>query len=251
MERRRALMQSFVPEELAHHEPMVRRLAREYVDRFIDKGEADLVDEMLWEIPLTVALHFLGVPEEDMDTLREYSIAHTVNTWGRPTRDEQLAVAEAVGQVLAVRRRRARQDARRPAGHGWMQYCHPAPEGAARGRHRLLPALDDDGRHRRRARDHGARLGQRDAAAAAEPRRVGRHLRRSRADPQRGRGVPAAVRVRRRVAADRDGGHADRRRRDPEGREAPDRQRLGQPRRAPLRERRTRSTSTATIPRTT
>ncbi|MFD0466386.1 hypothetical protein ACFQY9_37080 [Microvirga aerilata] len=52
MERRRALMHSFVPDELIRHEPMVRRLTREYVDRFIDKGEADLVDEMLWEIPL-------------------------------------------------------------------------------------------------------------------------------------------------------------------------------------------------------
>ena len=123
MERRRALMLSFLPEELAHHEPMVRRLTREYVDRFIDKGEADLVDEMLWEIPLTVALHFLGVPEEDMDTLREYSIAHTVNTWGRPTRDEQLAVAEAVGkfwQFAGSVLDKMRAD---PSGHGWMQYA--------------------------------------------------------------------------------------------------------------------------------
>jgi cytochrome P450/ferredoxin-NADP reductase len=123
MERRRALMQSFVPDELIHHEPMVRRLTREYVDRFIDKGEADLVDEMLWEIPLTVALHFLGVPEEDMATLREYSIAHTVNTWGRPTHDEQLAVAEAVGkfwQFAGGVLDKMRAD---PSKHGWMQYA--------------------------------------------------------------------------------------------------------------------------------
>ncbi len=122
MPRRRVLMDPFTPEALAHHEPMVRRLAREYVDRFIDDGKADLVDQMLWEVPLTVALHFLGVPEEDMDTLRRYSIAHTVNTWGRPRPDEQVAVAHAVGnfwqfagQVLA----KMRQD---PSGPGWMKY---------------------------------------------------------------------------------------------------------------------------------
>ena len=122
MPRRRALMDPFTPEELAHHEPMVRQLAREYVDRFIDDGKADLVDQILWEVPLTVALHFLGVPEEDMATLRKYSIAHTVNTWGRPRPEEQVAVAHAVGnfwqfagQVLA----RMRQD---PSGPGWMQY---------------------------------------------------------------------------------------------------------------------------------
>ena len=93
MPRRRVLMDPFTPEQLKHHEPMVRKLARDYVDRFINDGKADLVDQMLWEVPLTVALHFLGVPEEDMDTLREYSIAHTVNTWGRPKPEEQVAVA--------------------------------------------------------------------------------------------------------------------------------------------------------------
>ncbi|HEV7371768.1 cytochrome P450/oxidoreductase [Arenibaculum sp.] len=123
MERRRALMESFTLAELAHHEPMVRRLTREYLDRIIDRGEADLVDEMLWEIPLTVALHFLGVPEEDMDTLRDYSIAHTVNTWGRPSPEEQVAVAEAVGRFWQFAGKvldKMRQD---PSGHGWMQYA--------------------------------------------------------------------------------------------------------------------------------
>lgn len=123
MERRRALMASFEPDELAKHEPMVRRLTREYVDRFIDRGRVDLVDEMLWEIPLTVALHFLGIPEEDMDTLREYSIAHTVNTWGRPSPEEQVAVAEAVGkfwQYAGGVLEKMRED---PSGPGWMRYA--------------------------------------------------------------------------------------------------------------------------------
>jgi len=122
MPRRRALMEPFTPEHLTHHEPLVRRLAREYVDRFIDDGRADLVDQMLWEGPLTVALHFLGVPEEDMDTLRRYSIAHTVNTWGRPGPDEQVAVAHAVGNFWQYAGKvldKMRQD---PDAPGWMQY---------------------------------------------------------------------------------------------------------------------------------
>lgn len=122
MPRRRALMDPFTPEALKHHEPMVRRLTREYVDRFIDNGRADLVDQMLWEVPLTVALHFLGVPEEDMDRLREYSIAHTVNTWGRPKPEEQVAVAHAVGNFWQLAGKildKMRQD---PDAPGWMQY---------------------------------------------------------------------------------------------------------------------------------
>ena len=122
MPRRRALMDPFTPEELKHHEPLVRRLAREYVDRFIDDGRADLVDQMLWEIPLTVALHFLGVPEEDMDTLRKYSIAHTVNTWGRPRPEEQVAVAHAVGNFWQFAGKVLDKMRENPEGGGWMQY---------------------------------------------------------------------------------------------------------------------------------
>ena len=122
MPRRRVLMAPFTPEELQHHEPMVRKLARDYVDRFIDDGKADLVDQMLWEVPLTVALHFLGVPEEDMDTLREYSIAHTVNTWGRPKPEEQVAVAHAVGNFWQFAGKVLDKMRRDPSGPGWMKY---------------------------------------------------------------------------------------------------------------------------------
>jgi cytochrome P450/ferredoxin-NADP reductase len=123
MPRRRVLMEPFTPEALKAHEPMVRELARAYVDRFIDDGKADLVDQMLWEVPLTVALHFLGVPEEDMHTLRQYSIAHTVNTWGRPKPEEQVRVAHAVGNFWQLAGKildKMRQD---PSGPGWMKYA--------------------------------------------------------------------------------------------------------------------------------
>lgn len=122
MPRRRLLMDPFTPEALKHHEPMVRGLVRQFVDRLIDDGRADLVDQMLWEVPLTVALHFLGVPEEDMDTLRKYSIAHTVNTWGRPKPEEQVEVAHAVGnfwQFAGKVLKKMRQD---PSGPGWMKF---------------------------------------------------------------------------------------------------------------------------------
>jgi cytochrome P450/ferredoxin-NADP reductase len=122
MPRRRVLMEPFTPEALKHHEPMVRRLAREYVNRFIDDGRADLVEQILWEVPLTVALHFLGVPEEDMSMLRRYSIAHTVNTWGRPKPEEQLAVAHAVGNFWQFAGKVLEKMRRDPSGPGWMKY---------------------------------------------------------------------------------------------------------------------------------
>ena len=122
MPRRRILMKPFTPEELVHHEDMVRRLAREAVDAFIDDGRADLVAQMLYTVPLTVAMHFLGIPEEDMEPLKEFSVAHTVNTWGRPKPEEQVAVAHAVGKFWQYAGGILDKIRKDPSGPGWMHY---------------------------------------------------------------------------------------------------------------------------------
>jgi len=128
MARRRLLMDAFLPERLLAWEPMVRGLARQTMDRFVDTGRADLVGEMFQEIPLTIALKFLGVPDEDAAQLRQFAVAHTLNTWGRPTPEEQLAIAERVGRFWQTAQRilddmMARVDREGPdssPGEGWM-----------------------------------------------------------------------------------------------------------------------------------
>ena len=123
MERRRALMEHFLPENLAAKEDMIRQLTREKVDAFVDAGRVDLVEAMLWEIPLTVALHFLGVPKEDMDALKEFSVAHTVNTWGKPSPEQQLKVADAVGRFWQYAGQVLEKMRREPDGAGWMHHA--------------------------------------------------------------------------------------------------------------------------------
>lgn len=122
MERRRLLKSYFDPDHLVEHLPIVRKLATQYVDRFIDTGQADLVQDMLWELPLMVALHFLGVEEDDIAKLRKFSVAHTVNTWGRPTREEQMEVAENLGQFWKLSGEILEKMKATPDGPGWMRY---------------------------------------------------------------------------------------------------------------------------------
>lgn len=119
-ERRRALLGAFAPGALAAHLPRLRALVRARVDAMIDDGETDLVTALLWEVPFLVALEFLGVPEDDHEKLRAFSVAHTLNIWGRPSPEEQLEIAHGVGrfwqysgEVLA----RMKTD---PGGTGWM-----------------------------------------------------------------------------------------------------------------------------------
>jgi hypothetical protein len=91
---------------------------REYVDRFIDDGRADPRPDAVGSAA-DRGHAFLGVPEED--TLRQYSIAHTVNTWGRPRPEEQVAVAHAVGNFWQHAGRILDKMRETPM-PGWMQY---------------------------------------------------------------------------------------------------------------------------------
>lgn len=120
MARRRLLLDAFLPDNLIQYEPAIRSLARQYMDRFIDKGRADLVRDMFYEIPLTIALHFLGVPDEGADQLRQFAVAHTLNTWGRPTPQEQLAIAHNVGRFWQTAQNILDTMMARPDGQGWM-----------------------------------------------------------------------------------------------------------------------------------
>lgn len=122
MQRRRVLMAPFTPEHLAEHEPFVRELVRAAVDSFIDLGRVDLVERLLWHVPFTVALHFLGIDEEDRVRMKRFSIAHTVNAFGRPTPEERLAIAETVGQFWQFAGEILEKMRRTPDGPGWMRY---------------------------------------------------------------------------------------------------------------------------------
>ncbi|MCC5989577.1 MAG: cytochrome P450/oxidoreductase [Pararhodobacter sp.] len=119
-ERRRALLGAFAPEALAAHGTRVRALVRERVDAIIDKGRADLVQALSWEVPFLVALNFLGVPEDDHEKLRAFSVAHTLNTWGRPTPEEQIEIAHGVGRFWQYSGAVLERMKAEPAGQGWM-----------------------------------------------------------------------------------------------------------------------------------
>lgn len=122
MERRRALLEHFIPENLEEKQEMIRRLTREKIDGFIDRGRVDLVQEMLYEVPLTIALHFLGVPEDEIETLRNFAVAHAVNTWGRPTPEQQIEVAHGVGRFWQYAGEIIEKMRADPDGKGWMHY---------------------------------------------------------------------------------------------------------------------------------
>jgi cytochrome P450/ferredoxin-NADP reductase len=120
MERRRLLMDAFLPDRLMRLEPQVRALTREAMDRFVDDGKADLVAQLFHRVPLAVALKFLGVPDEDAQELHRFTVAHTLNTWGRPTPQQQVEIAHNVGRFWQTAQRILEKMRANPDGEGWM-----------------------------------------------------------------------------------------------------------------------------------
>ncbi len=123
MARRRLLMAPFTPEHLRAHEPMVRRLVTQAIDGFIDSGRVDLFRALLWDVPFSVALHFLGIDDDgDRERMHAFCMAHTKNAFGRPTDAERIEVAHNVGQFWQLSGEILEKMRRTPDGPGWMRY---------------------------------------------------------------------------------------------------------------------------------
>lgn len=120
MQRRRALLDAFAPQHLEELQSFVKELVNTKIDHMLALGQADLVAELFWDVPLIVALKFLGIPDEDMQELKKFAVAHTVNTWGRPSVDEQCHVAEGVGRFWQYAGQVLNKMKQQPDGLGWM-----------------------------------------------------------------------------------------------------------------------------------
>lgn len=97
-ERRRELLEAFTAPNLEELRETTRALVKKQVDSFINDGKVEVLSTILWEVPLVIALKFLGVPDDDITELQKYGVAHKVNTWGKPSPEEQVHVATMVGK---------------------------------------------------------------------------------------------------------------------------------------------------------
>ncbi|MEU6037662.1 cytochrome P450 [Actinomadura sp. NPDC047616] len=92
-------------------EPVLEPLAHELVDRFAERGEADLVAEFTTRYPVLVISRLLGLPVEDESTVRRW--AHDLFYF--PFEPDAAMTAsgeftEYIGPILAERRRRPGDD---------------------------------------------------------------------------------------------------------------------------------------------
>ncbi|WP_437634635.1 cytochrome P450 [Sorangium sp. So ce854] len=96
---RALLSRAFTPRAVAELEPRIRRLSRELLDRTIERGEMDLVEDYAVPLPLLVIAEMLGAPTEDQPRFKRWSdvildLSYTVSS--------SAEAARAIGAFTAV-----------------------------------------------------------------------------------------------------------------------------------------------------
>ncbi|RNF82533.1 cytochrome P450 [Streptomyces botrytidirepellens] len=70
---RRLVSKAFTPRRVAAFAPRVRELTDDLIDAFADRGEADLIHEFAFPLPIYAICDLLGVPREDQDDFRDWA----------------------------------------------------------------------------------------------------------------------------------------------------------------------------------
>ncbi len=83
------IKKAFTPRRIASMEPQIREIATTMIDRFADRGEADLVGELAHELPALVIFRLLGIPDEDVANVKEWAQSRVYLNFGELPIDEQ------------------------------------------------------------------------------------------------------------------------------------------------------------------
>jgi cytochrome P450 len=139
---RRLVSKAFTPRRVAEFAPRVQELTDHLIDQFADRGEADLIHEFAFPLPIYAICDLLGVPREDQDDFRDWA-GMMIRHAGGPRGGVARSVKKIRGRLaeLIHRKREALSE-------------HPTPG------EDLISGLI-------RASDHGEHLTENEAAAMA------------------------------------------------------------------------------------
>ncbi|MFI1969752.1 cytochrome P450 [Streptomyces cinnamoneus] len=70
---RRLVSKAFTPRRVAEFAPRVQELTDRLIDGFVARGEADLIHEFAFPLPIYAICDLLGVPAEDQDDFRDWA----------------------------------------------------------------------------------------------------------------------------------------------------------------------------------
>jgi cytochrome P450 len=112
---RKLVSKAFTPARIGELEPMIRRIACEYLDALVGRPRFDAVKDFTARLPMDVISTLLGIPEADRLMVQQRSnlMLHREPGNPMPTREAIEAQGQLMGYVselIADRRRHPKQD---------------------------------------------------------------------------------------------------------------------------------------------
>ena len=104
LKHRKIFGDAFTPRRVNEIEPRIRAIVTRYIDRFAADGEAELVSQMLYEVPALAIFIFLGARDDDAVFVKRLGSARAVVNWGKPDEAEQVAMMRDMGEHWAFTR---------------------------------------------------------------------------------------------------------------------------------------------------
>ncbi|MGQ4615833.1 cytochrome P450 [Nocardia sp. R7R-8] len=106
----------FLPRKVAAMVPQIESLATELIDRFAERGSADLIAELAFPLPALTMFRLLGFPDSDAEMLKSWCNDKLEVNWGKPTAEYQRRAATNMSNLwsycaeFVARRRRDLSD---------------------------------------------------------------------------------------------------------------------------------------------
>jgi len=112
---RKLVSKAFTPARIGELEPMIRRIACEYLDPLVGRPRFDAVKDFTARLPMDVISTLLGIPEADRREVQRRSnlMLHREPGDPMPTREAieaQVELMKYVTELIADRRRQPKQD---------------------------------------------------------------------------------------------------------------------------------------------
>ncbi len=108
------VVKAFTPRRIAELEPYVSAVVNNAVDEFRQNGKAELMAELLFDLPALVILKMLGFPDEQVPAIKEGAKNRILFVWGRPTDEEQTRLARGLAGFFRLCRQLVDERLARP-----------------------------------------------------------------------------------------------------------------------------------------
>jgi cytochrome P450 len=128
---RRLLQPAFTPARVNRQEPLIRQIADELIDGFIQDGKVDLFQHFTYTFPMRVILAMLGIPKEDTPQVKVW-VTHLFGLlFGKIPPELQPVFARSVVEYRAYCKALIEDRQRNPREDLTSYFVHAEPSGDA------------------------------------------------------------------------------------------------------------------------